>query len=172
MSDEAPDSPANSSRGLGTFWPEVAVAGGLMLLALLVIFDSIRVGTGWADDGPRAGYFPFYIGLLLLLSSGTVLVTVLLAWRKPDPVFVEREQLGMVFAVLVPMLIYVGGIALAGIYAASLLLIAYFMRRHGKFSWPWTVGVAVGVPLAFFLVFERWFLVPLPKGPIENWLGF
>ena len=97
MSDEAPDSPAGSSRGLGTLWPEVAVAGGLMLLALLVIFDSIRVGTGWADDGPRAGYFPFYIGLLLLLSSGTVLVTALLGRRKPDPVFVEREQLGAIF---------------------------------------------------------------------------
>jgi hypothetical protein len=30
----------------------------------------------------------------------------------------------------------------------------------------------VGVPLFFFIVFERWFLVPLPKGPIENLLGF
>ena len=172
MSDEAPDSAASTARGLGTFWPEVIVAAGLMLLAVLAISDSIRVGTGWADDGPRAGYFPFYIGLLLLLSSGAVLVTALLGRRKPDPVFVEREQLGMVFAVLVPMVVYVGGIALAGIYAASLLLIAYFMRRHGKFSWAWTIGVAVGVPLVFFLVFERWFLVPLPKGPIENWLGF
>ena len=172
MSDEAPGSASGSSSGLGTRWPEVIVAGGLMLLAALVITDSIRVGTGWADDGPRAGYFPFYIGLLLLLSSGVVLVTALLGWRKTDPVFVERAQLGMVFAVLVPMVLYVGAIALAGIYAASLMLIAYFMRRHGKFSWPWTVGVSVGVPLAFFLVFERWFLVPLPKGPIESLLGF
>ncbi len=172
MSDEAPDSASGSSIGMGTRWPEVIVAGGLMLLAVLVITDSIRVGTGWADDGPRAGYFPFYIGLLLLVSSGAVLVTALLGWRKADPVFVEREQLGMVFAVLVPMVLYVGAIALAGIYAASLALIAYFMRRHGKFSWPWTVGVSVGVPLAFFLVFERWFLVPLPKGPIEHMLGF
>jgi len=171
MSDEAPDPGRGSSNGLGTRWPEVVVAGGLMLLALLVITDSIRVGTGWGDEGPRSGYFPFYIGLLLLLSSGTVLVTTLLRWRKADAVFVEREQLGMVFAVLVPMVVYVGGIALAGIYAASLVLIAYFMRRHGKFGWSWTVGVSVGVPLVFFLVFERWFLVPLPKGPIERLLG-
>ena len=172
MSDEAPDAGTGTPRALGTRWPEVLVAVGLMLLAVLVITDSLRVGTGWADDGPRSGYFPFYIGLLLLLSSGTGLVTALLGWRKPDPVFVEREQLSMVFAVLVPMVIYVGGIALAGIYAASLVLIAYFMRRHGKFGWGWTVGVSVGVPLVFFLVFERWFLVPLPKGPIERLLGF
>ena len=33
MSDEAPDSAASTARGLGTFWPEVIVAAGLMLLA-------------------------------------------------------------------------------------------------------------------------------------------
>ena len=172
MSDESPEPGSGQPRALGTHWPEVIVSGGLALLALSVITDSIRVGTGWGDDGPRSGYFPFYIGLLLLLSSATVLVSTLLAWRKADPVFAEREQLAMVFAVLVPMVLYVGGIALAGIYAASLALIGYFMRRHGKFSWPWTVGVSIGVPLVFFLVFERWFLVPLPKGPIERLLGF
>jgi uncharacterized membrane protein YdbT with pleckstrin-like domain len=46
------------------------------------------------------------------------------------------------------------------------------MRRHGKFGWLPTTGVSVAVPFAFFVVFERWFLVPLPKGPIETWLGF
>ena len=33
-------------------------------------------------------------------------------------------------------------------------------------------AVAVSVPVATFLVFEKWFLVPLPKGPIEAYLGF
>ena len=23
-----------------------------------------------------------------------------------------------------------------------------------------------------FVIFERWFLVPLPKGPLEAWLGY
>jgi putative tricarboxylic transport membrane protein len=161
-----------SSDAIGSRWPELIVAAVLMALAVLVIVDSVRAGIGWADDGPRSGYFPFYIGLLLLASSATVLVKALLRWRRADEVFAERAQIGMVLAVLVPMLIYVGGIAVLGIYAASLLLIGYFMRRHGKFGWVATSAVAVGVPLFFFLVFERWFLVPLPKGPIEHWLGF
>jgi len=172
MSDESPDPGTGQPGAVGTRWPEVVVAGCLMALALLVIKDSVRVGTGWGDEGPRSGYFPFYIGLLLLASSGTVLVTALLGWRKADPVFVEREQLRMVFAVLVPMMLYVGGIALVGIYLASLLLIGFFMRRHGKFGWRVTAAVSIGVPLLFFMVFERWFLVPLPKGPIERLLGF
>ena len=172
MSDESHNAGPADGDALGTRWPELGVAGFLMLIALLVITDSLRVGTGWADDGPRSGYFPFYIGLLLLLSSGAVLVTTLMGWRKADPVFAERTQLASVMAVAVPMVIYVGAIALLGIYLASAALIGYFMRRHGKFGWALTAAISVAVPLVFFLVFERWFLVPLPKGPIEAWLGF
>ena len=161
------DSSAASVR-----WPELVVALGLMALAALVIADSLRVGIGWADDGPKAGYFPFYIGLLLLLSSGWVAVSTLLRWRKLTASFVGREALSGVVAVAWPTLIYVGLIGFTGIYAASVLLIAYFMRRHGKYGWPLTALVSVAVMLAFFLVFERWFLVPLPKGPIEALLGF
>ena len=50
-------------------------------------------------------------------------------------------------------------------------LIGYFMRRHGHFGWSVTAALSLTVPVAFFLVFERWFLVPLPKGPLENLLG-
>ncbi len=166
------EKPEASGQSVGTRWPELIVAAVLMLLAVLVIVDSLRVGTGWAEDGPRSGYFPFYIGVLLLLSSGSVLIGQLLKWRGEDSEFAERSQIALVIAVLVPMVVYVGLIALLGIYLASFALIAYFMRRHGRYGWPLTGSVAVGVPLFFFIVFERWFLVPLPKGPIENLLGF
>ena len=61
--------------------PELAVALGLVLLALLVIVDSLRVGIGWADDGPRSGYFPFFIGLILLAAGGFIAVSTLFTWR-------------------------------------------------------------------------------------------
>ncbi|MBK9364324.1 MAG: tripartite tricarboxylate transporter TctB family protein [Rubrivivax sp.] len=153
-------------------WPEVGVAALLLLIAALVIADSLRVGIGWADDGPRSGYFPFYIGLMLAGTSAWTLVGQLLRWRRTTAVFADRGQLAMVLAVLWPMVLYVGLIAGLGIYAASAMLITYFMRRHGRYGWAPTAGVALGVPLFFFLVFERWFLVPLPKGPLERLLGF
>ena len=168
MSEE----PTPSGPSIGNRWPELLVAALLMGLGALVISDSLRVGIGWAEDGPRSGYFPFYIGLLLMLSSGSVLVSQLLRWRAEDTEFAERSQIALVVAVLVPMVVYVGAVAALGIYLASLVLIAYFMRRHGRYGWGLTSAVSVGVPLVFFLVFERWFLVPLPKGPIENMLGF
>ena len=161
----------DNDRPIGTRWPELGVAAFLMLLAVLVIVDSIRVGTGWADDGPRSGYFPFYIGSLLLLSSGWIFVSRLLRWSRDRTVFAERSQLALVLAVLLPMCVYVALIFPLGIYLPSALLIGYFMRRYGGYGWPALVGVSVAVPLVFFAVFERWFLVPLPKGPIEHLLG-
>jgi len=166
--------PSASERerdGVGTRWPEVAVALFLLLIAVLVVKDSLRVGIGWADDGPRSGYFPFYIGLLLFAASFTVLVKALRHWRR-DGVFASRAQLTDVLAVLLPIALFVGAASLLGIYVASFGLIGWFMRRHGRFGWPTTAAVAAGVPLVLFLVFERWFLVPLPKGPLERLLGF
>jgi putative tricarboxylic transport membrane protein len=168
----APTEPTDpAAQAVGSRWPELIVAGGLMGLALLVVTDSLRVGIGWADDGPRAGYFPFAIGLLLLAASGFVFVSQLLRWRQTDAAFAQREELRLVIVVFIPMVVYIGAIFATGIYLASALLIGYFMWRYGKYRWRITSPVSIGVPLVFFFVFEKWFLVPLPKGPIERWLG-
>ena len=102
-----------------------------------------------------------------------MLVGVLRRWhgegRRP---FATHAQLASVLAVLLPMAVYVGGVAALGLYLPSALLIGWFMRRHGGFGWLAAVIVSVAVPVLFFLVFERWFLVPLPKGPLERLLGF
>ena len=164
----APD-PKDDS--VGVRWPELAVALLLVALAVLVITDSLRVGIGWGDDGPRSGYFPFYIGLALLLSSGWVALRQVLRWGAREH-FAARAQLQSVWAILWPMSIYVGLIFVLGIYLASALLIGWFMLRHGRHGVALTVAVALGVPLFFFGVFERWFLVALPQGPLEALLGF
>jgi len=160
-----------SDRPVGTRGFEVAVAVLLQVIAVMVIVDSIRVGNGWADDGPKAGYFPFYIGLLLFAAATWVLINALRG-GKSDPPFATREELTRVVSMFIPMLVYVAGIALLGIYVASALLIAFFMIRHGRYRWPLTLAVSLGVPILLFLVFERWFLVPLPKGPLEALVGY
>ncbi|MCU0926337.1 MAG: tripartite tricarboxylate transporter TctB family protein [Hydrogenophaga sp.] len=160
-----------SADTLGARWPELLMAGFLFAVAVLVIVDSIRVGRGWGDDGPKSGYFPFYIGLMLAGASGWILLSQLRRWSRDTAVFAEHEQLRLVMAVLVPMVVYVALIFGLGIYIASALLIGYFMLRYGRYRWAVTLPLAIGVPLFFFVVFERWFLVMLPKGPIERMLG-
>lgn len=180
-SAQALDAAHDSASGLRERGPEIAVAAALMGLGGLVVFDSLRLGAGWADDGPQSGYFPFYIGLMLMASSACVLFKALRAWAaeragttggQGSPMFVEHEQLRLVMAMLVPATLYVVAMGFTGLYAASVVLIAWFMRRHGGFGWALSSAVSFGVPITVFVVFERWFLVPLPKGPIERLLGF
>ena len=150
---------------------EIIVALVLLALAVLIMWDSRRMGAGWGASGPESGYFPFYIGLLLAGSSGWAVLSTLRRWSADTDAFATRKQVGLVLSVLVPMVIYVALIFGIGIYIASALLIGYFMFRHGKYKAVVALPVAIGVPLFFFAVFETWFLVPLPKGPLEQLLG-
>ena len=152
---------------------ELVVALAIVAIGLLVVYDSHRVGVGWADDGPRSGYFPNIIGWILTLAGGWTAGETLWGWKKlAGKVFVKREELKPVLLVLLPTIVYVGMIGLIGIYVASAIYIGAFMRFQGKYKWPATLGVAICVPAAIFVLFELWFLVPLPKGPIERLLGF
>jgi hypothetical protein len=150
---------------------EMVVAALLFLLGAIVIFDSVRLGARWGDDGPQAGYFPFYIGLVLCLSAALNLGLALLSKRDRDKTFVHFDQLKLVLTVLIPSAIYVALIGWTGIYVASALFIAFFMRWLGKYPWWKVAAVSIGNSVVFFLIFEIWFKVPLPKGPLEALLG-
>lgn len=163
---------AGPGAGPGRRGPEAGVALLLLAIGLVVIVDSLRVGIEWADDGPRAGYFPFYIGCILVLSSAWTLARTLLDWRRDARIFSRWSELRDVGAMLGPLTAFVAAVPFLGLYLPGALLIGYFMLRHGRFGWPTVVSVSLGVPVVFFLVFERWFLVPLAKGPVEAWLGF
>ena len=149
---------------------ETGVAVLTAVFALIVIFGSIQAGNGWAAEGPQAGFFPFYVGLFILVSSAVNFVYSLMGPR--DTLFADWHQLGQVMAVVVPTVIYVIFIPWTGIYLASMLLIGFFMRWLGKYGWGLIALIAIGTPVIIFVVFEKWFLVPLPKGPIEDMLGF
>lgn len=150
---------------------ELVVAAIICAFGVAVIFDSWRLGARWAEDGPQAGYFPFYIGLLIVIASVTVFFRALRNTQLAGRSFVGLEQLRMVSMLLVPSIVYVALIHWIGIYVASILFVAFFMLWLGKYSVVRSLAVSAGVMVAFFLVFEVWFKVPLPKGPIEAALG-
>ncbi|MBM3580376.1 MAG: tripartite tricarboxylate transporter TctB family protein [Alphaproteobacteria bacterium] len=150
---------------------DLFVAAAIMALAALVMYDSQRLGAKWASDGPQAGYFPFYVGLIMFVSAGA---TFLLALRPKasDRIFVDRQQFRSVLAIFVPSAVYIALIYLLGIYIASAIFLAFFMRVHGGYGPAMIAPVALGMPVFLFVLFEMWFLVPLPKGPVESLLGF
>ena len=155
---------------------EFVVAALFFVFGAVVVWDSRRLGAEWASDGPQAGYFPFYIGLIICLASVANAISAFNAGPKGDRAFVSWGQLKMVLTVMLPSLGYVALIANPvysfGIYEASAIFIAYFMRYLGKYDWPRIAAVSIGVMVVFFLMFEVWFKVPLPKGPIEALIGF
>jgi hypothetical protein len=149
---------------------ELAVAVLLAALALTVIWSNYRIGAGWTDDGPQAGYFPLRIGIIILAATLAVAIQAL---RKQDRrAFVHTHELRQVAVVLLPLIVYVGVIKALGIYVASALFIAGFMRGVGKYPLWKGLPLAVAIMALLFWVFEMKFLVPLPKGPLENMLGY
>jgi putative tricarboxylic transport membrane protein len=150
---------------------EIGVAIAMAILALIGIYGSIKVGIGWGAEGPRAGFFPFYVSLAVLISCAVNLAKVV-ASADDGQLFAEWGQIRQVLAVVVPTAIYVAAIPFLGIYVASALLIIAFMKWLGKYNWLMSIAVGVVVPILTFLMFEVWFLVPLPKGPLENFLGY
>ncbi|MCC7328265.1 MAG: tripartite tricarboxylate transporter TctB family protein [Burkholderiales bacterium] len=158
---------------IATRWVEIGVAVALVVVGAIVILDSHRVGVGWAPDGPRSGYFPNIIGWILAAVGAWIVGETVYRWKSLESkVFVEREQLKPVLQMLLPTIAYVALVALIGIYVASMIYIGAFMRVQGRFGWLKSLAVAIAVPVAIFLLFEIWFLVPLPKGPVENLLGY
>jgi hypothetical protein len=150
---------------------EIGVAIAMAILALIGIYGSTKVGIGWGAEGPRAGFFPFYVSLAVLISCAVNLAKIMSS-PNDGALFAEWRQIRQVLAVVVPTAIYVAAIPFLGIYVASALLIIAFMKWLGNYNWLMSIAVGVVVPILTFLMFEIWFLVPLPKGPVENFLGY
>lgn len=155
---------------------DLVTAVVLMGLGGVVVYDAARLGIGWGDEGPRSGFFPFWLAVLLVLFSAVIFLQ---AWRRrATRPFVRREQLAPVLKVVVPVAIFItmtdppGPPDGLGLYVAAALYIAVYMRWVGRHRWTAILVVAVAVPVVAFIVFERWFLVPMPKGPLETWLGY
>jgi len=162
-------------KGISNRAAEIAVALIFFVIGGVVAFDSHRIGSGWSSDGPQAGYFPFYIGLIICISSLVTLGQSLFgAASRSDRIFVEWAQLKMVFSVLVPAAFFVAGIQLIGIYVASTIYIAVFMVWLGKYSWLKSIVLGFAVNVLFFATFEVWFQVPLFKGAFDplSFLGY
>jgi hypothetical protein len=150
---------------------DAVVAACIFVIGAVVVVEARRLGAQWTSDGPGAGYFPFYIGLILVVCSGTIFVQALRARRADGSTFVDSVQARRVLSVLVPSLLYVGAIVAVGLYVASAVFIAAFMVWLGKYPPLRSVTAGVVIAAVFFVMFEVWFKVPLYKGAL-NPLGF
>ncbi len=151
---------------------DIAVSLLILGLACLLGWDSWRIGMSWADDGPQAGYFPFYLSVLMGAASVYGLVAALINRAAESGAFVLRDQFGRVLQVFVPTLLYCIAMQFLGLYVASFVLIAGFMWWIGNIRVWVSLLTAFVFTAAMFVTFEIAFDVLMPKGPLERALGY
>ena len=178
---------------------EIWTAAAVGLVGVVVIIESLTHDIGWNETGPGSGYFPFRVALLLMGAAAIRMIQVRLPpsrfalrrTRKPDTtnsrgagvasegerlasgpaIFVTRQELQRSLSVFWPTLARVVAMFPLGCYVPSAVYLAWMMRRHGGHGWLLSAAYGAAVMVAFFLIFDRWFGVPLSKGPVEAVLG-
>jgi hypothetical protein len=167
-----PTAPASNSPAVATTRTiEVIVYLLLLGLALLLGFDNWRSGIGWARDGPQSGYLPFYLCVILAGASLYGLGIAFVKRKDVARVFVTRDQLRRVTQVFVPTFLFCLAMQWLGLYVASFLLVAGFMRFIGRIAWWKSLLTSFLFAFIMFATFDVAFDVIMPKGPIEALFG-
>jgi len=151
---------------------DLVVAMLVFMIGAAVGYESYQLGSRWGSEGPQAGYFPFYIGLLICVCGAVVFAQDLVKLKTDRRIFVTAGRFKQVLVILLPSTAYVLGVQLIGIYVPSALFIGLFMKLVGKYNWLRSTVVGLGVSVSAFVLFEIWFKIPLPKGPLERLIGY
>lgn len=169
---EDPTAPEVDSPAV-TDTSSVAIFVALLLLALAVTlgYDNWRTGIAWDSTGPQAGYFPFYLSVILGGACLFGLVTAFRARKEAPETFVTRAQLRRVMLVFVPTALFCLAMQYLGLYVASFLLISGFMRMVGKIALWKSLLTAFLFTAIMFATFDIAFDVIMPKGPLEAAFG-
>ena len=166
----APDADSPAVTDVRTV--EIVVSLLLLALALLLGYDNWRTGISWDSTGPQAGYFPFYLSLILGGASLYGLAMIFRNRSEPAETFVTRAQLRRVMQVFVPTLLFCLATQFLGLYVASFLLIAGFMWKVGRIVLWKSLLTAFIFTAVMFVTFDIAFDVIMPKGPLEAAFGY
>ncbi len=146
---------------------ETLVALGLVLGAGLLVREALRLPVAWTGAGPGAGFFPFWLAVGVAASAVVVFVKSLRGLTTgPRAPFIPGRAWKPLLIAFLPMVAVIAVIGTLGIYLGGALYLAGYMWFVGRHRWTQVVLVSVLVPLVLFLIFERWFLLPMPKGSI------
>jgi len=153
---------------------DALVAALIFMFGVVLTIEAWRLGARWTSDGPGAGYFPFYIGLITIIASVGIFYQAVFSKSRDTGTFVNRVQAVRVLSVLLPATLYVLVVVFLGLYVASAIYIAGFMIVLGKYPPVKSVVLSVIIIAVFFVMFEVWFKVPLYKGTLEplQFLGY
>jgi putative tricarboxylic transport membrane protein len=145
---------------------EIWVSLAFVLLGIIVIADSVRLGFMWGRSGPESGFFPFYLGAGVVIASLIVLFNAVNQYRKQGEgkPLMPPGALKPILWVVIPSTAMVMVTELVGLHIAAALFLGFYMRAVGKIGWTTTLLVSIIAPLSLYITFDKLFLIPLPQG--------
>lgn len=148
---------------------DIVVAVVLLGLGLLVGYDSFRMGSGWGMEGPKAGFFPLLMAILMVVGCLVVIRQAVKGTSsvKGEKPFVLPGGFRPVLTVFLPAIGMILLTEVVGLYVAAMIYLTAYIRVVGEFRWRTVLLVSIPVPLVFYWVFEKIFLIPMPMG----WFG-
>jgi putative tricarboxylic transport membrane protein len=145
---------------------DILVGLGMMLVGIISLADAIRLGFGWGHSGPLAGFFPFWMGLGILICTIFIVLRAVKTYRKDGPgkPLIQEGGLTQILWILIPAIGVVLLTELIGLHWATVFYLAFNIRVLGKMSWVKVILISILVPLSMFIIFDKVFLIPLPEG--------
>ncbi|OGB95124.1 MAG: hypothetical protein A2Z31_01385 [candidate division NC10 bacterium RBG_16_65_8] len=153
---------------------DIITAMVLAAVGVLVLADAIRLGFGWTPDGPQAGFFPFLLGLGVVVGCAIVVVQAVQrkGVAKSEKPFIPPKALTPVILVVAPAALMVILTEFIGLYLAAALYLGTYMRLVGHYRWRLVLSLSILVPITTYLVFDKIFLIPMPTGMYGRLLPF
>jgi putative tricarboxylic transport membrane protein len=145
---------------------DIIVALGLMVVGLLALGDAVRLGFGWGMSGPESGFFPFYMGLGIVISTFFIVLRGIKILKKEGmgKPLIAKGGLTQILWVLLPAVGVVLLTELLGLHLATVLYLAFYMGVVGRIHWGKVILLSLLVPFVIYVLFDKIFLIPLPEG--------
>lgn len=140
----------------------------LLLGAVAFSAGALKYYGYWGEGGPGPAFLPFWLGVLMALLSGAMLVRSLREREAGGAWLAQGEARSRVLVVIAASVLFVVLLKVLGMVVASVLYLAFLMRYLERNPWPLTLGVSAAAAGINYVVFVRWLHVPFPEG----FLGF
>jgi hypothetical protein len=139
----------------------------VLLLAFSAAFaaGALKYYKWWGDEGPGPAFMPFWLGLLMALLAGILLVRSLRE-KAPGAAWLPHGAgLRRMLAVLALTVAFVAALKTTGMVLGTALFLGAIVRYLGRHRW-WVCGAVAAAAAGFnWLVFVHWLRVPMPAGP-------
>jgi hypothetical protein len=167
------------------------VAGALFFLGIAVAWKSIELPIGILPrEGPGGGFLPFWLSVGISTLSAGVFIQSYFGGSSEEAAagaadeetaageestssapaisgFITWEGFVSILRVGVPALLMIFLTTTISIYFASAAFVFYCLYIVGRHGLRVSLSVALGVPVGIFLIFEKFLIIPLPKGVVE-----